>query len=113
MRADVLERLDALLAGDDEADGVLRATTELLVAEPGIAWAGIAFLEDGDLVLGPAAGEPDESARRCVEIAFHGDPVGELRVDGAVDDALLEDVAARIAELVLVGWDTGGETWEP
>lgn len=113
MSTGLLDRLDALLSGSAEADDLLRATTALLAAEPGIAWAGIAFLEDGELVLGPASGEPDEGSRRLAEITFHGDPVGELRVDGQVDDALLTAIASRIAELVLVGWDTGGETWEP
>lgn len=111
--SETLDRLDALLAGGDEADDMLRATTELLVSEPGVVWAGIAFLEDGELALGPATGAPDESARSRVPIAFHGDTVGELLVDGIADRALLESVTARIAELVLVGWDTGGEAWEP
>lgn len=113
MSGTALGRLDELLSGDAEADDLLRATAELLTAEPGIVWAGIAFLEDGELALGPASGNPDESARRVAEITFHGEPVGELRVDGDADDALLAGVASRIAELVLVGWDTGGEAWEP
>lgn len=113
MSTDALERLDALLARAGEADETLRATVELLAETPGISWAGIAFLEEGELVLGPSAGIPDEGARHRVVVSFHGDPVGELRVDGAVDDSFVEEVASRIAELVLVGWDTGGETWEP
>ena len=38
--------------------------------------------------------------------------VAELAADGAVDPADLETVAAEIADLCLVGWDTGGESWE-
>jgi hypothetical protein len=111
--AQALERLDALLAEAGEADDALRAAVELLAGEPGIVWAGIAFLEEGELVLGPEAGVPDEASRRTVAIAFQGDAVGELRVDGVTDDTFLEEVAARLAELVLVGWDTRGEAWEP
>lgn len=109
----MLERLDALLASDREADDLLRATTELLASEPGIAWAGIAFLEGGALQLGPAAGHPDPGTRHRVPVAFHGEPVGELWVDGSADEELLGQVAARLGELVLVGWDTHGESWQP
>jgi hypothetical protein len=110
---ETLERLDALLAEAGEADDALRAVVELLASEPEIEWAGIAFLEEGELVLGPAAGVPDETARQSAVVAFHGEPVGELRIDGRTDAVFLEQVAARIAELVLVGWDTRGEAWEP
>jgi hypothetical protein len=39
--------------------------------------------------------------------------VGELAVDGAPAPELLDCVAAAIAPYVLLGWDTGGEVWEP
>ena len=65
------------------------------------------------LPLGPTAGAPDEARRMRVPIVFQGDPVGELWVDGDPDRALLDRVAALIAPLVLIGWDTGGEAWEP
>lgn len=113
MRTGLLARLDALLAAGGEADDLLRATAALLVDEPGISFAEIRFLEGAELVPGPATGAPDEERRTRVPIAFHGERVGELHVDGEADDTLLEAVAARIAELVLVGWDTGGEPWEP
>ena len=38
--------------------------------------------------------------------------VAELAVDGEVAAAELEAVAAGIADLCLVGWDTGGEVWQ-
>jgi hypothetical protein len=97
----------------DEADEALRRVVELLARQDGVAWAGVAFLEDGDLTLGPEAGTPDDTHRERVPVLFHGDPVGELLVDGDPDPALLESVAERIAPLVLIGWDTGGETWDP
>jgi putative methionine-R-sulfoxide reductase with GAF domain len=78
-----------------------------------VAWAGIAFFEDGKLVLGPAAGEPHEIRRTRVPIAFRGEPVGELWVDGEADRGTLEQVADRLAAHVLIGWDTRGEQWEP
>ena len=39
--------------------------------------------------------------------------VAELAADGDVEPAHLEAIATEIAELCLVGWDTGGEEWEP
>ena len=34
-------------------------------------------------------------------------------MDGASEPALVERVAALISPYVLLGWDTGGETWTP
>ncbi|HLX20000.1 MAG TPA: hypothetical protein VKR23_07595 [Gaiellaceae bacterium] len=95
-----------------DADDVLRQTVGDLVAD-GCAWAGIFFVEDGELVLGPSAGEADDSRRRSVPVTWKGDRVAELTVDGEVDPARLEQIAAEIADLCLVAWDTGGEAWEP
>jgi hypothetical protein len=109
----VLERLERILEEGGDVDDVLRATVEALAAEAEIAWAGVRFLEDGELVLGPSAGAPDEPARSAIAIAFHGDRVGELVVDGHADHATLARVADLIAPYVLLGWDTGGEAWKP
>jgi hypothetical protein len=46
-------------------------------------------------------------------VAFKDEVVGELQVDGDADRALLEAVAERVSAHVLLGWDTGGEEWEP
>ena len=95
-----------------DADDVLRQTVASLVAE-GCAWAGIFFVEESELVLGPEAGTADEARRVSVPVTWKGDRVAELAADGDVDRAHLEQVAAEIADLCLVGWDTGGEAWEP
>jgi hypothetical protein len=108
-----LEALDRVLERGGEPDDVLREATAVLADEPTVAWAGVAFLEDGDLVLGPASGVPDEARRTRVPIAYQGEPVGELWVDGDAHDGFLGQFAARIAAHVLIGWDTGGEGWEP
>jgi hypothetical protein len=109
----MLERIGEIVERGGEPDDVLRRAAAALAAEPGVTWAGIAFLEQGVLVLGPAAGRPDESHRAHVSISYQGDPVGELRVDGKMDQADLERAAALLAPYVLIGWDTGGEAWEP
>lgn len=96
-----------------DADDVLRETVAALAAAPGCTWAGILFVEEAALVLGPQAGTPDETRRVTVPVTWKGDRVAELAVDGDADRSGLEQVAAEIADLCLVGWDTGGEAWEP
>ena len=53
----------------------------------GVAWAAVAFLEEGRLVVGPQAGVPDESSRRRVQVTYEGAHVGELWVDGEADQS--------------------------
>ena len=113
MSANVLEALGRLLERGGEPDDVLRSAVSLLIEEPGVAWAGIAFLDEGTLVLGPSAGEREEGPRIRVPIVFQDSTVGELWVDGAAEYALLERAAALLSAHVLIGWDTRGEAWEP
>lgn len=113
MSTRALEALERILDRGGEPDEVLRAAVRTLATEPGIAWAGIAFREGEELVLGPEAGEPDEARRTRVAISFQGSPVGELWVDGEADPAFLERVAVLVSAHVLIGWDTRGEAWEP
>ena len=97
-----------------DADDVLRAA----VAELGrtYGWAGIAFVEEGELVLGPATG-PEPAEAFAVPITYDGAAVAELRVAPAdvtpEQRASLERVAADLSPYCLVGWDTGGEAWSP
>jgi hypothetical protein len=48
-----------------------------------------------------------------VPVAFRGEPVGELAVDGDADPAFLERVATLVSAYVLLGWDAGEETSGP
>jgi hypothetical protein len=96
-----------------EADDVLRAVVESVGAVSGGSFVGIAFAEDGRLTLGPSWGDPDEEHRTRTPVVYDDAGVGELWADGAVDPAELEQVAAVIAPYVLIGWDTGGEAWDP
>jgi len=113
MSARALQALDRILDRSEDADDILRDTVDLLADEPDVDWAGVAFLDRGTLTLGPAAGTPDESRRVRVPVSYEGEPVGELWVDGEADAAFLAHVATLISAHVLVGWDTGGEAWEP
>ena len=109
-----LATVEAVVARGGDADDVLRAVVAAL-HDAGYAWAGILFVEDGALSLGPDAGTPGTAGRTTVPVVWVGEPVAELAVEGATpEDA---PFLARVAELVaghcLVGWDTGGEAWNP
>ena len=108
-----LDEIEAVVAAGGDADDVLRRVVAILHERAGCAWAGILFVEEGELVLGPAAGDEQSAGRTQVPVLFHGDRVAELAVDGAVDEAILARVAELIADHCLVGWDTGGEEWNP
>jgi hypothetical protein len=110
-----LEAVDRILNRGGDADDVLRQVVSALHEQAGYAWAGIYFLEDGELALGPEAGAPDESRRTSVPVMWQGDRVAELVVDDAPEEdrMLLERVAVLVSGHCLVGWDTGGESWEP
>jgi putative methionine-R-sulfoxide reductase with GAF domain len=105
--------LEAIVAEGGDADDVLRAVVAALAGRYG--WAGIFFVEEGELVLGPQAGSADEPSRTRVPVSFNGDRIGELAVDGVPegDRTSLERAAELVAGHCLVGWDTGGEDWEP
>ncbi len=96
-----------------DADDLLRSTVAGLAARDDCSWAGVYFVEGDELALGPQAGEPDPEQRVTVPVVWRDTRVAELAADGAVAPAHLEAVAAEIADLCLVGWDTDGEEWQP
>ncbi len=110
-----LESIEAILARGGDADDVLRAVVAALHEDAGYPWAGILFVEDGGLALGPEAGSPGTAGRTTVPVAWQGERVAELAVEGAAagDEPFLEQVATLVSGHCLVGWDTGGELWEP
>jgi len=107
--AGALDAVDRILNRGGDADEVLRAVVDALHTR-GIAYVALRFVEGDRLVEGPSAGEPAPAL--SVPIVYKGDRVGELEV--ATDD---EEFAKRVATLisahVLVGWDTGGQAWNP
>ena len=73
---------------------------------------GSSSSREDSLALGPEAGTPDPARRIAVPVLWRDTRVAELAVDGAIDRMELGmTVAAGIADLCLVGWDTGGEAW--
>jgi hypothetical protein len=113
MSAGALDAIDRILNRGGDVDDVLREVVAVLVERGGCSWAGILFSEQGELVLGPEAGEPDPGIRVQVPVVYSGDRVAELVVDGCDDRAFLDRVATLISVHCLVGWDTGGVPWEP
>ena len=95
-----------------DADDQLREAVTELVGRDDCSWAGIFFVERDSLVLGPESGTPDPSRRTAVPVTWRDTRVAELAADGDVGAEELESVAARIADLCLVGWDIGGELWQ-
>jgi hypothetical protein len=104
----VLAAVDEIVGRGGEADDVLRAVLTAL-NEHGIAYAGIRFLENGELVDGPSVGSATGTV--ATPVVYEDGRVGELELAGG-DETLAEQVAARIAPYVLVGWDTSGDPWE-
>jgi len=108
----VLETVVGLVEGDADADDVLRGVVGALVDGGAAAWAGVLFVEDGELVLGPQAGTAAPSDRSTVPVTYEGTLVAELAADRSTDAVLLHEVAKLIGLQCLVGWDTGGEPWD-
>ena len=112
MSAAALEAVVRILAGGGDPDDVLRSVVGALVDHGDCSFAWILFREDGELVPGPQAGEPDPADRMRVPVLFSADHVADLVADGCDDLAFLERVALAISPHCLVGWDTGGVPWD-
>ena len=107
-----LEAVEEILDRSGDPDDVLRAVVGALVERGGCDWAGILFVEEGELVLGPQAGEQRPDERTRIPVVYRGDRVAEFVADGATDRGLLERVALLVSAHCLVGWDTGGVPWD-
>ena len=111
-----LEAIDRILNRGGDADEVLRQVVAVLHRIDDYSWVGISFVEEGELVLGPAEGERTTEPT-TIPIAYENNVVAELGIVAAelgTDERIfLERVALLISPCCLVGWDTGGESWSP
>ena len=109
-----LEAIERVLNRGGEADDVLRDVVAILHERLG-RFVRISFVEESALAPGPSAG--DNAPVTGFPIEWQGRRVAELEVGGDVggddDRALFERVAVLVSPYALVGWDTGGEAWNP
>ncbi len=109
-----LAAVERILNRGGDADDVLRAVVGSLHERvPHFTWVGLAFMEEGQLQLGPEAGDGEGEEVRAL-VMFEGAPVAELlvrRSQNADDGPFLERVAMLVSPYCLVGWDTQGVPW--
>jgi hypothetical protein len=111
-RRGALDAVDRLVNRGGEADDVLRGAVAALSRL--YEYVGFRFVERGGLVAGPSLGtRPDEP--ETWPVSFQGMKVAELEVAAPEEEdrAFLERVALLLSPYCLVGWDTGGEPWQP
>jgi hypothetical protein len=115
----IVDRVHAIVESGEEADEILRASLAALHEAVGAAWSAIAFVEEREMAIGPILGRaPEETPEPAlsVPIVYRGDTVAGLWFGSEAPrelDADLSRVAALLAPYCLVGWDTGGEHWDP
>jgi hypothetical protein len=113
------DELQAIVDGGEEADEILRASLAAVHEAAGAPWSAIAFVEEREMALGPLAGHPPEGApvaALIVPIVYRGETVAALWFGSEPPRELapeLSRVASLLAPYCLVGWDTGGEHWDP
>ncbi len=110
----VIAAIQAIVDGAEEADQILLGTIAHL-SERYAAGVGLRFVEEGAFTDGPWAGAATPVVAQ-VAISYDDELVGEFVVGTELDEdarATFEGVAAIIADYCLVGWDIGGEDWEP
>jgi hypothetical protein len=110
-RTGALDAVERIVNRGGDADDVLRQAVDVLSRL--YPYVSIWFVEDDGLVQGPLAGDATDAER--YPVAFQGTTVAELEVGGAedADRTFLERIATLISAHAMVGWDTGGEGWEP
>jgi len=109
-----LDAVERILNRGGDADDVLREVVAALHDRvPHFTWVGIAFMEQGQLQLGPEAGGGG-GEELSAPVTFEGAPVAELLVRRTAttdDEAFLQRVATLVSPYCLVGWDTQGVPW--
>jgi hypothetical protein len=119
-RPRVTEAIEQIVAHEPEADQILRESVVVLYEHvPEARSVAVAFVENGALAPGPIAGEAITGEPTVREpVLYERRPVAELWIAGGGDPdehdrALLTRVCELLSPYCLVGWDTGGEAWEP
>ncbi|MDX6630521.1 MAG: hypothetical protein QOH00_2767 [Gaiellales bacterium] len=115
----IADRVQAIVEGGEEADEILRASLAAVHEAAGAPWSAIAFVEEREMAVGPLLGRAPEGTPEpalSVPIVYRGETVAGLWFGSEAPRELAADlsrVAALLAPYCLVGWDTGGEHWDP
>jgi hypothetical protein len=113
------DQVKAIVDSGQEADEILRASLAAVHEVAGSPWSAIGFVEEREMVVGPLVGDAPEGTpvpAMVVAIVYRGEIVAGLWFGSETPrelDADLSSVAALLAPYCLVGWDTGGEHWDP
>jgi len=112
--AALVAAIEQILERSEEADQILLGTIAALSShyETGV---GIRFVEEGSFSDGPWAGEAGPVATE-VEVRYDGELVAVLVTPATLETSAIEtwqQVANLVSAFCLVGWDIGGEDWEP
>ncbi len=91
-----LEAVERILNRGGEPSEVLRNVVDTL-HERAVAWAGIAFVDEDRVELGPSAGGAKPDVLKQHPITWKGETVAELWTSGEADSALCVRVALIIS----------------
>ncbi|MSO46647.1 MAG: hypothetical protein EXQ67_00960 [Thermoleophilia bacterium] len=106
--------IEGILERSEEADQILLGTIAALSSQYETS-VGIRFIEEGTFSDGPWAGEPGTVATE-IAIRYDDELVAMLVTPAVLDAAAVrtwEQIGNLISAFCLVGWDIGGEDWEP
>src|SRR3954451_998946 len=111
--SDALAEIEQIVGQGGDADDVLRNVVDALRSR--YPWVGLSFVEEGELQLGPHAGTKGGTPLTTLPVTWQGERIAELGIGDAPEEdrMFLERVADLVAGHCLVGWDTGGESWDP
>ena len=118
-RAGAMEAVEAIIAHEPEADQILReAVVALYERIPDVHSVAVAFVENGELAPGPTAGEPISGTLPLAGQSLYEGVRSQSSGSRAAARPTRRPGTARarvrlLSPYCLVGWDTGGEAWEP
>ena len=113
-RGGAVDAVERIVNREGEADEILRQAVAT-IAKRFDTFCGIRFVEDGGMIDGPSAG-PFSEPRAVVAITYDDSSVAEIALGSAIaeeDRDALDRIAELLSPYCLVGWDTGGESWNP
>jgi acyl-CoA thioester hydrolase len=113
-RSGAVDAIERIINRESEADEILRQAVAT-VAKRFETFCGIRFVEDGGMIDGPSAGDYAEP-QAVVPITYDDSSIAEIVLGSPLpedDRDALDRIAQLLSPFCLVGWDTGGEAWNP